>query len=232
MVMSELANGQQNDPRLRLIEAATEVFAQKGYAEASTREICRLAGANVAAIHYYFGDKASLYREIFRPARALVELPAAFLNRATPLREALVALYRHLLQFTDAAPGAQYMRLLFVREQLQPTGVLSEGPAEILRPFHERLVQFATERCGATHADLALRQLAFSLAGLAMVLLVERSTVEHVAPGLLSDPAMVEATVQRLADSGVALFDAEVARRRTCHANGVERIADTGAQRS
>jgi AcrR family transcriptional regulator len=212
--MSELPHTATADARLRLLEAATEVFAQKGYAEASTREICRLAGANVAAIHYYFGDKASLYREIFQPAHAVAELPDAFLDRATPLRDALVALYRHLLQFTDTARTAQFMRLLFVREQLQPTGVLEEGPADILRPFHEQLVQFTVARCGAAFADLALRQLAFGVAGLAMILLVERSTVERLAPGLVSSPDAIEATVQRLADSGVALFEAEIRRRR------------------
>lgn len=211
--MSELPNTATTDARRRLLEAATEVFAQKGYAEASTREICRVAGANVAAIHYYFGDKASLYREIFRPAHAIAELPGAFLDGSTPLRDALIALYRHLLQFIDTAPSAQFMRLVFVREQLQPTGVLTEGPADILQPFHERLVKFAVERCGATHADLALCQLAFSLAGLAMVLLVERSTVARLAPGLLSSPDAIEATVQRLADSGVALVEAELGRR-------------------
>jgi AcrR family transcriptional regulator len=211
--MSQSQTVADTDARQRLIEAATEVFAQKGYAEASTREICRLAGANVAAIHYYFGDKASLYREIFRPARAVLQLPESWERPDTPLREALVHFYRHLLQFTYALPRAQFMRMLFVREQLQPTGVLSEGPTEILLPFHERVVQFATARCGASHADLALRQLAFGLVGLAMVLLVERSTVEQVAPGLLGEPAAVEATVQRLADSGVALFAAERARR-------------------
>jgi len=201
------------DARLRLLDAATEVFAEKGYAEASTREICRRAGANVAAIHYYFGDKASLYREIFRPAGLLLEFPGELERPETPLRDALVALYRHLLGFAVAAPRAKYLRLVFVREQLQPTGLLPEGPEAILRPFHEQLLAFLVGRCDAVEPDLALRQLAFSVAGIAMVLVVEGGTVEQVAPGLLGEPAAVEATVQRLADSAVALIEAERARR-------------------
>jgi AcrR family transcriptional regulator len=201
------------DARLRLLEAATEVFAEKGFARASTREICRRAGANVAAIHYYFGDKASLYREIFRPAALLLQLPESFEQPESPLRDALLGFYQHLLQFADAAPRAQYMRLLFVREQLQPTGVLSEGPADILRPFHERVLNFVVRRCGAETADLTLRQLAFGLTGLPFVLLVERATIEHLAPGLLDSPAAVAATVGRLADQAAALIDAERGRR-------------------
>jgi len=201
------------DARLRLIEAATEVFARKGYAEASTREICKLADANVAAIHYYFGDKASLYREIFRPAQLLVQFPPEVQHADADLRDALVALYRHMLSFAVASPTAQYLRLLFVREQLRPTGVLAENPNEILKPFHDQLVQFVCRHFAASEPDLELRQLAFSLTGIVMVLLLEADTVERVAPGLLGAPDAVEATVQRLADGAVALIDAARGRR-------------------
>jgi len=56
----------QEETRWRLLQAATEVFAEVGYHAATTREICRRAGVNLASIHYYYGDKAELYREVFR----------------------------------------------------------------------------------------------------------------------------------------------------------------------
>ena len=213
-------NGSNQDARERLLEAAAEVFASKGYAQASTREICRLAGANVAAIHYYFGDKASLYREIFRPAERLLQLPDELLDPNVALREALVAFYRHVLSLTGSAKNAQYTRMLFAREQLEPTGVLHAGQAEVLRPFHERLLEFVVARLEATEADVDLHQLAFSLVGLVMVLLVERGTAERLAPGLLDDADAIEATVQRLADSAFTLVHAERERRSLrCAAN-------------
>ena len=54
------------ETRWRLLQAATEVFAEVGYHAATTREICRRAEVNLASIHYYYGDKAELYREVFR----------------------------------------------------------------------------------------------------------------------------------------------------------------------
>lgn len=44
----------------RLLDAAEQLFAQKGWAGASIREITQAAGVNVAAAHYHFGSKEAL----------------------------------------------------------------------------------------------------------------------------------------------------------------------------
>ena len=75
----------------------------------------------------------------------------------------------------------------------------------------------------AAQADTALVHLAFSLFGLALVMFVQRAEILALAPELLcttagdgaqvEDVAALEATVQRLADQGTALIEAEAVRR-------------------
>lgn len=45
--------------------AAAELFAAKGFAATSTREICARAGITKPVLYYYFGNKGQLFEEVF-----------------------------------------------------------------------------------------------------------------------------------------------------------------------
>jgi AcrR family transcriptional regulator len=47
----------------RILDAAKDVFAEKGFAGARVDEIARRAGVNKAALYYHIGDKKALYAE-------------------------------------------------------------------------------------------------------------------------------------------------------------------------
>ncbi|SHJ19874.1 transcriptional regulator, TetR family [Desulfatibacillum alkenivorans DSM 16219] len=51
----------QSETVRRIIEGATQAFAQGGFAGASVDEIAKTAGVNKASIYYHVGDKESLY---------------------------------------------------------------------------------------------------------------------------------------------------------------------------
>jgi TetR/AcrR family transcriptional regulator, regulator of cefoperazone and chloramphenicol sensitivity len=56
----------RDEIRERLLNAAEQLFCQKGFDVTSVRDLTNLAGCNVAAVNYYFGDKKQLYTEMFR----------------------------------------------------------------------------------------------------------------------------------------------------------------------
>ena len=49
----------------RILEAAKDVFDEKGFAGARVDEIARRAGVNKAALYYHIGDKKALYADAF-----------------------------------------------------------------------------------------------------------------------------------------------------------------------
>ena len=50
----------------KIFLAAEKLFAEKGFAATSTRDIAKNAGVNVSMISYYFGSKEKLFEEIFK----------------------------------------------------------------------------------------------------------------------------------------------------------------------
>lgn len=54
------------DKQERIISAAYQVLAEKGYDQASTKEIAKVAGVAQGLISYYFSSKDLLFAEVFR----------------------------------------------------------------------------------------------------------------------------------------------------------------------
>jgi AcrR family transcriptional regulator len=64
--MKALSDHNDQETRQRLIMAATRLMAERGFRRVSVREICKEAGANVAAVNYYFRSKLGLYAEVWK----------------------------------------------------------------------------------------------------------------------------------------------------------------------
>jgi len=52
----------------RLLDAAEHLFAEKGFADTSVRDLTAVADCNIAAVNYHFNSKENLYTEVFRRA--------------------------------------------------------------------------------------------------------------------------------------------------------------------
>jgi AcrR family transcriptional regulator len=55
-------NARGDATRLRIIEAAIELFGEHGFKGASTRDIAARAGVNAPALQYYFENKKGVYQ--------------------------------------------------------------------------------------------------------------------------------------------------------------------------
>jgi TetR/AcrR family transcriptional regulator len=102
-----------NGAQERILAAALEVFAARGFDGARTREIAEHAGANLGLIKYYFNDKEQLWKAAV--ARAFAELQAGFAERLEPAdgADTLAWLDRTLRQFVHfVARHPEFMRLM------------------------------------------------------------------------------------------------------------------------
>ena len=122
--------------RQRLLEAAGEVFAEEGFANATVREICKRAGANIAAVHYHFGDKEKLYAAAVRYAHscAVRMASAAELPADAPPEQRLRAFVRGFLLGVLSEGRPTWHGKLMVREMAEPTAVLRQIAEQGVKP--------------------------------------------------------------------------------------------------
>ncbi len=202
------------EARNRLLDAALRLFAEKGFAKTSTREIAQAAQVNIAAISYYFGDKAGLYRGVFQDPRSNPGPEHALLSREfVSLDEVLRTI---LLGFTEPIKQGQLvqccMRLHF-REMLEPTGVWQDEIDNTIKPAHMALVQVLCKHLGLTEADDDIHRLAFAIAGLGMMLHVGSEVIPALRPTLTATPEAVDMYAERLLGYAQAMVQDEARRR-------------------
>ena len=202
------ADGAQS--RERLLHAAMRLFAAQGFATTSTREIAQAAGTNIAAISYYFGDKAGLYRATFRDMSPCTpDAVAAFTAPDLSLREMLARFYTMLLGQLKQGEQARVGMRLWFREMLEPTGLWRQEIDSGIRPAHQALTLALGRHLQLDPGCDRVARLAFSLGGLAMHMMVSREVIDVLAPQLMKDEAAIDVWLARLVDYAEALVDIE-----------------------
>jgi TetR/AcrR family transcriptional regulator, regulator of cefoperazone and chloramphenicol sensitivity len=154
--------------KTRLLEAAGEEFAEKGFTAARVRDICRRAGvpANPAAINYHFGSKEQLYVAAVVEAHRcqMREREGAMGDPSDAPAVRLRAFVRQFLENVLAKGAVSWHHALMLRELMQPTGACEAVVRESIRPRFERLMTILRQFCPGA-AERRLHALAFSVIG-------------------------------------------------------------------
>ncbi len=152
--------------RHQLLEAAGAVFAEAGFHDATVREICRRANANIAAVNYHFGDKEKLYAEVLRYShgKTLEKHPVLLgvAADAPPEKKLRAYVQSLLLRIFDKGPTAWHGRLM-MREMIDPTAALDSLVEERIRPMAEQLQKITAEILGCPLNDERVRPCSFSV---------------------------------------------------------------------
>ncbi len=120
--------------REKILKAAMELFAARGYAGTSTRAICEAAGISKPVLYYYFRDKQHLYQELMIDSFAYYR---RILLRASKARGGLRARLTRMLADCFRAAREERARVEFLlRMILVPEQRLPEF--DYLREFEEQ----------------------------------------------------------------------------------------------
>lgn len=197
---------EDHDPtRSRLLEAAGVVFAEKGFAGTTVREICLKAGANVAAVNYHFRDKQGLYIEVLSQSMAL----AANEDRADelavlPPEDALRRMIFGMLHRTNSCGerGTWHVRIM-AHELSQPTAALDRVVQEVIRPRYETLRQIISSIIRLPSEHPTTRMCAHSVIGQVVHYAHARPVIDRLWPELNFNAEQIAGHIATLSLAGL-----------------------------
>ncbi len=154
--------------RDRILEAAGEQFAERGFRGATVRTICEKAGVNISAIKYYFGGKEELYSEVLRfwHDYAIKKYPPLLgAGENAPSEEKLRAFIRSMLfRLLDKGKPAWFGKLI-AREMAEPTGVFDRMVRDVMRPLNKLLASIVQQVVGDSVSERELLRCCTSIIG-------------------------------------------------------------------
>jgi len=211
----------KNSTRQRLLNAAGECFAEKGFHGATVREISQRADANVAAVNYHFGDKYKLYEAVLLEAINYAEDrfgalrdQTATLRAAQRLHDFVGALlmggldpqrpewHCKLLCMEMADPGPA-LEILFAKSISGRFGMLRQIVSDLLSPLGDT-------------SEVTL--LACSVLGQGLFYLRSREMLPKMHPELTLDCEGLEMLTAHITEFSLAGIEAR--NRRTNRPNG------------
>ena len=206
----EDAQTSSSDPtRAKLLEAAGQVFAEYGFHLATVREICSRAGANVAAVNYYFGDKVELYEEVLR--QAVFAAPDASMRDALSKlqpKDALRRAIRYMLGKLGSASRPSWTMRLMAHEMAQPTPALARVVDEIIAPNYTMLRRIIGSMLGLPPDHEKTRMCAHSVIGQVLHYVHARPVISRLWPDLQMTEEGMDHIAQHIADFSLAYLKA------------------------
>ncbi|MBN3726144.1 CerR family C-terminal domain-containing protein [Burkholderia sp. Ac-20379] len=234
-----------DETRGRIIEAAIELFGERGFAGASTRDIAARAGVNAPALQYYFENKEGVLRacieaigdhasESFGPA---IEHARAMLAEDADV-DTLIDAYIGIMQVISSkmfdTPKTVHQRMFFAREQagLEPAFASEMLMERVRRPVNTICAELVGRISGADPKQPLTQLRAFSLLG--------QLTVFHMAPrsalSLLGwdaftgeNGALLKSTVYSQTRQLLRMWHAENAAARPAPKSASKRVAKPAA---
>jgi len=165
--------------RSRILFAAGETFAEKGYEKTTIREIARRAEANLAGVNYHFGDKHRLFVEALKHAHRvrMASQPLPVWPDDMPPEQKLREFIRTTVGWIldDSVP---WHHQLMMQEMLQPTGACQEMVDDFIRPHFQLLLSILTALTPEPLPHHRLQQLGFSVIGQCLFYRFQRAVFE------------------------------------------------------
>jgi AcrR family transcriptional regulator len=175
--------------RDRIREVALDVFAEHGFKGTSTREICRRAGVNGAALNYHWRSKQQLWEAVCEQCGGWFGRIAGQIDLGASPRDAIGGFLR--LVFDGLVADPRPIRVI-LWASIQPHAADQGGVARHFRPFVDFANAYvrAQQARGAVPAGLDTEALVVLIHNMLAYTVINNRGLRTTFGADLSDPAL------------------------------------------
>jgi AcrR family transcriptional regulator len=207
--MAERAGDVPRSTKDRILDAAEEVFAQRGFEGASTREIAARADVNISSLHYHWASKETLYVAVFRDVfqRIMAHLESTItplLGRDAAREEGADGVDRIMGGLFDFFAAQPTIPRLLLRRIVESDAFDHGLERDVLGPAWEH---FSAWTRRAKLDDDAARRFMLSMHSVVMLYALDSGPYQAVLGGSLCEAPLRDALRAHVAELAHALLD-------------------------
>ncbi|MGE9292758.1 MAG: CerR family C-terminal domain-containing protein [Puniceicoccales bacterium] len=168
----------------KLIEAAGEIFAERGLHAATIKDITTRAGVNCAAINYHFSDQFELYAEVIRYAVASSPCGDIAIKEGTTVEERMRDHIAVQIDDMYSRTRPTWHTTLIAHELAQPTEALKAIMDELIRPRIDRSNAIVRDILGPGATDKEVAYASMSIGGQCFLHTYHQEIIKYAHPKL------------------------------------------------
>ena len=197
------------DTKIRIMDAAEQLFARDGFHITSLRGLTELANVNLAAVNYHFGSKEGLLQAVIsrrllplnelRRQKLEAVLTQATVDGSLPTAAALLrAFIEPTLDFRNSAPGAKDFIALIGRSLSDPDETVRNYFIQQILPIFKLLFDGLQKALPDLPAEILLARLQFTMGAMGHVMCSGARPKQPVPdfPAPLSDAELVDELIR------------------------------------
>jgi AcrR family transcriptional regulator len=166
----------------RILQAASRMFAEKGFANISVREICRETGTTAPVIYYYFGNKRGLFDAVARRQISMADFIQE-LSKASRAKDSRKGLESFISTYLSSFPEHSFNIGLYMRD----SATLDKLSAQIASDDLERIRSLAAELVDRAISEGVFRKTDSNLAAECLLGMLNRVIFLHIHFAKTSD---------------------------------------------
>jgi len=207
--------------RQHLLAIAGQVFAERGFADATSKEICERAGTPMASVNYHFGSREALYEaalvEAHRQVVGLDELAALTAGLADSREKLRAVLSRFVGLSTNT--GIPWGFMVMLREVLSPSAAIPALIEKAVRPKAALLLGLIGEVLGLNPKSPAVqRAVMFVVLPCVAMMVAPKQMQAALLPAVMKDKDALAEDFVRFVMAGLDAL--AIAHRSDNHPNG------------